>query len=676
MQMTKFRVQNYKKINDSGWINASNLTAFVGKNEAGKSALFRGLSKLNPSDGQKYDGLKEFPRRRFSDEFTTQDWAVSSAEFEITGKESEEITKLCSLLKDTKQVVCSRHYSDKIDVQFIPLPDLPDISNQKFLSLLRKWQDVIEKSISPEGKSEQLTQIKSTILPFLTQKINHQSAQKSALDVPEVFVNEISNGLMPHFNEPWQKEAFKVIIEDIGAIRNELQARNQLKLAEQWILTQLPKFIYFDRYDIIDSAININDFINRLQKEPTNPRLRTTKCLFQHVGLQLELLQRLDPNQTDKNETELRRMADERAVHVSSASAAMTRKFSLWWEQRKHQFRYQIDGRYFRVWVSDDLDASEIELDQRSTGMQYFFSFYLVFLVEAQGQYRNSILLLDEPGLHYHGTAQQKNVKFLEKLAEENQILYSTHSPFMIDPDHLDRVRIVYEDGKDGSTRVTEDPWPNDADSLFPLQAGLGYAIAQTLFFANKQLVVEGLTDYSILRAMNQLLISKGKTSLLQDAVITPAGGIRNLMPLASMLVGNQVKLVILLDGDQAGISKGKQVKEELLQECLYVSNYARKAPSTIEDLLPEELYLQAVKDSYPEIDFSFTADEKNIAGIVGRIESILKRNGVGRFEKWKPTNIIVEWISNTKSIHSIPDDTLDKFEFIFRDTNRILSAN
>lgn len=81
---------------------------------------------------------------------------------------------------------------------------------------------------------------------------------------------------------------------------------------------------------------------------------------------------------------------------MSSASSVMTEKFSEWCEQRKHRFRYAIDGPFFRVWISDDLDPSEIELDQRSVDMQYFFSFYLFFLVEAEDEHRNSILLLDE----------------------------------------------------------------------------------------------------------------------------------------------------------------------------------------------------------------------------------------------------------------------------------------
>src|SRR5258708_2168841 len=102
MQLEAFRVQNYKKIRDTGWVTCRGLTVFVGKNEAGKSATLRGLSKLNPSDGEKYDGLKEFPRRRYSDEYNTKDWPVASARFALDNKEKEALSKLHVLFEDVR----------------------------------------------------------------------------------------------------------------------------------------------------------------------------------------------------------------------------------------------------------------------------------------------------------------------------------------------------------------------------------------------------------------------------------------------------------------------------------------------------------------------------------------------------------------------------------------------
>jgi len=319
------------------------------------------------------------------------------------------------------------------------------------------------------------------------------------------------------------------------------------------------------------------------------------------------------------------------------------------------------------------LDPSEIELDQRSYGMQYSFSFYLVFLEEAKDVHANAILLLDEPALHLHGTAQQKIIKFLGKLSKQNQLLYSTHSPFMVDPDHLERVRVVYEDTK-GRACISEDIWPKDKDSLFPLQAGLGYTLAQTLFYSKRQIVVEGLSDYSILKAVNGTLSKKGMTSLRNDAIIVPSGGVSKLLPLASMLLGHDVKLAILLDGDDPGKRKGKEVETRLLVRCLFMSTFAKKKKAEIEDLFPEKLYLDAVKEAYPniKIPIEFTEEEKKIQCISKRVKAAFERIGTHTFEKWRPATVIVDRIQQDLDI--LPDETLARFQSIFTEANKILN--
>src|ERR1035437_2947359 len=127
MKLLKIRVQNYKKIRDTDWISCRDLTVFVGKNEAGKSALFRGLSKLNPSDGEKYDGLKEFPRRRYTDEFKTQDWPVASGLFKLSAQEQQELETRCPALKGANALECTRHYSWNLDMRFKPAPTPPAV---------------------------------------------------------------------------------------------------------------------------------------------------------------------------------------------------------------------------------------------------------------------------------------------------------------------------------------------------------------------------------------------------------------------------------------------------------------------------------------------------------------------------------------------------------------------
>jgi predicted ATP-dependent endonuclease of OLD family len=674
MEMKRFRVQNYKKVNDTGWVECGRLTAFVGKNEAGKSAVFRGLSKLNPSDNQSYEPLKEFPRRRYTSEFKNQDWLVSSVVFALTKGEQEELTRICPLLEKATEAECNRFYSNSVRITFKPEIKMPNVSSSALVGLLKDWTKTLENLTAPADKSTQLGQMKTALLPVLTAKSQQLSSQSPITKIQEAQLNEISNPVMAQANEQWQKDLLNPIIEGINQFRKDLQSQTQLEQAKQWVISHMPKLIYFDNYDVIDSAVHVPNFITQLNQNPTAPRVRATKCLFEHVGLDLKAIQALDPNQLNKTEQDLRRMADERSILMSSASNAMTEKFSNWWEQRRHKFRYAVDGPFFRVWVSDDLDPSEIELDQRSLGLQYFFSFYLVFLVEAQGAYRNSILLLDEPGIHVHGTAQQKIVEFLRNLSNDNQVLYTTHSPFMVDGNHLEDVRVVYEDKGDGTTKISSDIWPDDKDSLFPLQAALGYSIAQTLFYSPKQFIVEGITDYWMLRGINSLLGKRGMKTLKEDVVIVPAGGVNSLMPLISLLLGHTKKLAILLDGDEPGLRKGKEVKSRLLLDCLFVSSFGAGKEAEIEDLFPEDYYMSAVKQAYPDVNISFTEEEKQISCISKRMQAVFGRIGRDSFEKWKPARVILDWIEmDSKSNHQVPPETLKKFESIFEAANKIL---
>jgi predicted ATP-dependent endonuclease of OLD family len=238
----------------------------------------------------------------------------------------------------------------------------------------------------------------------------------------------------------------------------------------------------------------------------------------------------------------------------------------------------------------------------------------------------------------------------------------------MVDGDHFERIRVVYEDMEDGTVRVSEDVWPRDRDSLFPLQAALGYAIAQTLFYSKRQLVVEGITDYWILKAMGEHLLSKSRGALRKDAVIVPSGGVNNLMPLAAMLLAHDLEIRILLDGDEPGLRKGKEVKSKLLVESFFVNTYAKDDGVEIEDLFPDELYLKAVHETYPTGTFTFTKEESQIRSITKRVEKAFNRIGAGPFEKWKPAKVISEWIQNKPEL--IGDDTLGTFELIFRDIN------
>ena len=87
LKAVRFRVTNYRNINDSGWIELAKVTALVGRNESGKTALLKALHKFNPATPQPYSPQREFPRDRFTREFRDpKDWPVCAVEFEEIGR--------------------------------------------------------------------------------------------------------------------------------------------------------------------------------------------------------------------------------------------------------------------------------------------------------------------------------------------------------------------------------------------------------------------------------------------------------------------------------------------------------------------------------------------------------------------------------------------------------------
>jgi hypothetical protein len=642
MKLTAFRVQNYKRIQDTDWIECSDLMVFVGKNEAGKSALMRGLSKLNPTDGEEYDGLREFPHGRYTDEFCKKDWPVASVRFQLTDEDRGELAGIWSALKEVQSAEVTRHYSNKLTVAFSPLPESNRPSCNEWQNYCRETASGIEQSVAPDGQGDSWKPKKEELATWF----RDQEKKEPAKDLDPQTAEQARSLLTGQMNEQWSKDLLSPFLPTLKEIIERLSSEENAGKGRKWIAQNMPHFLYFGEYEVLDSAIYLPEFVERVNANDRTPKTRVQRALFKHVGADIAELARLGHHQSGQGgfQDGIQMQIDKLTILADSAQQAMTRKFGEWWEQRRHTFNYEFHGDYFRIWASDDLDPAKVELEQRSQGMRYFFSFYLVFLVEADEGHVDCVLLLDEPGLHLHGTAQAKLLTFFEKLSGQNQLFYTTHSPFMIDGAHLERARAVYETPE--GTRVSADVWPRDKDTLFPLQAALGYSVCQTLFVARRQVLVEGLTDYMLLSVLNERLRADGKPALGDDIVLLPMGGTTNLAPLGSLLAGHNVELAILLDSDTGGdsaIKKLRSVIADVDSRCVQIADAMNDMNvRELEQLMPEDYYIEALKRAYPGEAFDFVATEQAIPNVVDRVEAWLKRNAKPKLEKWRPIQQVV----------------------------------
>jgi hypothetical protein len=368
-----------------------------------------------------------------------------------------------------------------------------------------------------------------------------------------------------------RQQAFLSAIEPLTTARLPDETRAAV---ESWIASHLPTFIYFEDYGRLETRINLSTFLANRNANPVEPRVRTQMALFEWTKLDAQELHRLGlPLQGNETLEQVQRRKDERSNLTESASYQLTGQWMDWWDQRQHTLHIEADGDDLVLRVSDNQNPWKISFHERSKGFQWFFSFYLTFLVESEKAHAGAILLLDEPGLHLHIRAQQKLLALFQRISEKNQTIYSSHSPFMVNPLRLDNVRTVFLKKADGSERVythvslgTEPE--GDRDTLLPLQAALGYEIAQTLFIGKRVVILEGITDYCIIQQLRTLFAESGNTLLPDEIVLLFAGGTSHMLPLVSLFAqpgNNDQKLVVLLDADRAGIDKAGQLRRDLL---------------------------------------------------------------------------------------------------------------
>lgn len=411
------------------------------------------------------------------------------------------------------------------------------------------------------------------------------------------------------------------------------------------VLDELPQFVYYSTYGNLDSEIYLPHVIANMQRTDLGLReaakARTLKVLFEFVKLSpkeiLELGREFkDPNDPNRQPTQdeidkVSAKKKERSILLQSASTLLTTQFREWWRQGEYRFRFEADGDHFRIWVSDDKRPEEIELEGRSSGLQWFLSFYLVFLVERADAHESSILLLDEPGLSLHPLAQRDLSEFFDGLAKDNQLLYTCHSPFLVDADRLDRARKVYV-GSDGTTKVTADLGASDGDiaqrgAAYAVHAALGLSVAESLLLGCEPIIVEGPSDQLYLTAIKSILIAAGVLKPGRELVFPPAGGAKGVKAVASILGGRDGVLpVALFDSDSAGQATSKSLRDGLYAsepgKLLGVEEFAGVSDTEVEDLIPPTLVAKELDRWQRTPDTPFADVLRAGSPIVSQIEA------------------------------------------------------
>jgi hypothetical protein len=676
MKLRSFRVTNYRCVDDSGEVQVDRIKTLVGKNESGKTSILKALHKFNPATPEPYNGLKEFPRKRFH-EFNDKA-VVVDAKFSLDPEEKDELAGIDPRLTEVSGVSVTKDYTGTYNVRFLPDIVIPPPNLKGLFPLLielRSAMDKLDDSISGPQSG-----VRWKLLDALSRVgtgISEDTDLSSPSSARETFVRQIQE-ILSLLGQTPDSEQYTPIRASVRVILDTIDWPNVEARVNKYIVEKLPLFIYFENYAIISSRIHLPSFVERLKSGDLSPEEKTAEKLLSYVKLDPEKLAVLGGHE-GKSPNEIQEAIDTRALMVDRAALSLSGILAELWQQRRNRLDLALDGEYLRLWVADNVDGSRIELEQRSKGFQWFLSFYLVFMTETPERQKNAVLLLDEPGLHLHASAQEDLMRAFAKLSEKNQIIYATHSPFMIDVDALDKTNLLME-GPEG-TKIIEPAKTTDKTALFPIQAALAYSLSRALSNERYTLLVEGITDLWILSTISQHFKASGRGYLDDDIIITPTGGGQKSALFATMLSGQNMGVAVLLDADVEGANVRKKLTETGIARetsVLFVSDFAQELGRVVEleDLMPPDLYLRFVNDLYSR---ELSKNPITVAGLAPGVpvrryvEDEFAKRGLS-FSRFRIARNIMNEFPRIP-VSQLPPDFVTRMELMFSHINRIKST-
>ncbi len=637
------RVRDFKSITDSGDVTVEeSVTCLVGKNESGKTAFLEALCRINPvptGHPRTFKGLRDYPRSRWAkDKAGVAEKRPIEVNFQLTDEDVAAIEAEFGkdVIGGAREVTFWRSYA-----------------NETLIAMTKADEYVaLRHRLMIEGVETQL--------PDDCESFAQAADWLRSLDPDQV---PVALALAAKF------DVYDVEAELTGFV-NDLA----------------PEFLYFDQYSVLPGRVSVARLQNVAEDDLTSGE-RTALALLKLAGVET----------AEFSEGEY----DARKAELEAASNAITQEVFEFWSQNK-DLRVELDLDFYAATSLEDEETPFLEIrirnlrhsvtlnfGEHSAGFVWFFSFLVAF-----SEYRKAeaplVLLLDEPGLGLHASAQSDLLRYIdERLAPEHQVIYSTHSPFMVDATELQRVRTV-EDVEGKGTRISNDVLATSSDTLLPLQAALGYDLAQTLLVGTENLVVEGPADYLYLTIMSEYLRTLGRPSLDPRWTIVPAGGLGKI-PTFAALLGAHFNVAVVMNATSGGSEKiDSLVKRGIIEgkNVLLLNSLTDTEEADIEDLFDETFYLRLLRNSgitgvprSNEATRTRSISHRRVSGRPlgdklpgeGRIVERAELAIGSPYDHYRPARHFLE--QQVGLLPDLDDETLERFALLFARLNSLLSS-
>lgn len=682
MRIRKVLIQNYRSIKHSGEITLDgSITTLIGRNENGKTNFLKAVESFDAdveygrSDLCTYSKLT---KELAAGSKQPEDIPIVTMWFDLDNEDRKKLGEIHSKLAKLEQIKVTKYYdssyvveSEKVDISEMEPEGNVEMNRMNSWSQLESKAESIKELLEPH--TQRLPEFENSrpnyeghVTEFLSEISN-----KHTIDEIRTSVNNLVENLK---QLPSQDEAIQ---GDIGNVESELEsliksldselseAEERLNDIEGQVIDILPSFIYFTDVDIIEDTVTVSEF------QSNKDRHKTLNNLFTLANLDVDKLAK-DSAYERRSDTEI-------------ASTVITGLVNNFWTQEKVRVSIGIDGDNLIIFISDEVGALDPP-SRRSKGFQWFLSFYTKFTVGSKSEFRNTILLLDDPGVYLHPIGQEDLKKTLEELSTSNQIVFATHSPFMVYIDNLERIRIVNKKPGGVGTELLEKYWVSDFDALTPLRAALGIKLGDVPFSSTKNLIVEGQEDLLYLEAMVSYFKRTNRKPVidLSRVLILPANGADKVPFYATFLMREGRKVLVVLDYD----TKGRNVKKTLVDNLIITedkvltieqvkADYNPGEEVETEDLFDSNFYKYVVSKTYStqvadgkvdlnKLDMSINKQTKRYNNLFKEAKISFNELAVAQ-----QVRLVVDDPSCTESI--VGKSTIENFGKLFEIINKVL---
>ena len=671
MRLRKFRVRAFRCIHDSSEIKVGDLAAFIGRNESGKTTILEALTLLNKdakvSDLDLCDEMAE--------ELKSETRIVEGA-FELTEKETGLVREKFPNLSDIKKVKIFRTQTNpKVQYDFGDV-NISDEADKR----INSWENFVEK----------IYNFVLTIPNPIRIKLDTTFLEGHVPRTRDAF-----NSIMAEFNnnvyllasqEKQVISAWEQIYRDIDNTYDTLLIGTSERSAlENFIEERLhPRFVYFSDYKKILGNINLDEFLKEtksvrpkgLEYVEEFDKAETVKNLFYLADLDMDKLE------------EVQNSPSRLIKLLHTASRKLTERLNPAWKGDPIHVELRFNpGNILSVVISDIHRDGTVTntglLNRRAEGFKWTFSFIVNFAAETQrSELKEAILLLDEPARNLHPTQSRGISDLLKSLAGSNQILYATHSPFMIFDYTPGNLLVVELDKRKHLSRIYYDYWNADDSTLTPILYGLSRGLVESIsdreIGANSRpvIIVETMSDSMYLNAFDKFL--KDPNLSMNPLNIVPAYNKNSVLPLAIFYRNHGYNTFVLLDNTEMSRQTSTMLQANGFKSVQIIFFELGGQPKqAIEDLIIDEDYLYAVNQTYAiklrkEGYTNITLKDLHAKGknsILDNLNEIWKENQQLGWEKFDTEEIcryICEKIA-TGETEFLSDKTKDQFRATYR---------